>query len=105
MADSDSTACSPSPQIAETLSIGEQAAHDYAPFLFHLFPCLRRSARSRTRVLADGREVLRGAAYERRRRQVLERDEFRCVAWGPITLSRFTIATSAAWGVTTDSPA
>jgi hypothetical protein len=39
MADSILLDCNPSPQIdtAETLSIGEQAAHDCAPFLFHVF--------------------------------------------------------------------
>jgi hypothetical protein len=48
MADSDSTACSPSPQIdtAETLLIGEQVARECAPILF-LFPGIRRKAKTR----------------------------------------------------------
>jgi 5-methylcytosine-specific restriction endonuclease McrA len=39
-------------------------------------------SRSRTRTLPDGREILSGYRYEIRRRQVLQRDEFRCVACG-----------------------
>jgi 5-methylcytosine-specific restriction endonuclease McrA len=39
-------------------------------------------SRSRTRTLPDGREILSGYRYELRRRQVLQRDEFRCVACG-----------------------
>ena len=38
--------------------------------------------RSRTRVLADGREICRGAAYERRRQQILKRDGRLCVRCG-----------------------
>jgi hypothetical protein len=81
MADLDSTACSPSPQIdtTEPLRIANEAARSCVPLLFR-FSSIRRHSRSRKRTLLDGREVLRGAAYERRRRQVLQRDEFRCVA-------------------------
>ncbi len=39
----------------------------------------RKSPRSRIRTTPDGREILRGAAYERRRKKVLERDGGRCV--------------------------
>ena len=37
---------------------------------------------SRVCITWDGREVLRGAAYERRRRQVLKRDGYRCSRCG-----------------------
>ncbi len=43
---------------------------------------LPRRQKSRVRVLPDGRKVLRGAAYQRRRRQVLERDGGRCAQCG-----------------------
>jgi 5-methylcytosine-specific restriction endonuclease McrA len=49
------------------------------------FPCkkkFRNHSRSRARVLGDGREILSGAAYERRRREVLKRDDYRCVSCG-----------------------
>lgn len=48
-----------------------------------LFSALRPVCRrSRARILSDGREICTGAAYERRRRQVLQRDGFRCVRCG-----------------------
>ena len=39
-------------------------------------------SRSLARTLPDGREILSGYRYKLRRRLVLQRDEFRCVACG-----------------------
>ena len=82
MASSDITA-SPSSEIdtVETRRIANEAARSCVPLLFR-FPSIRRHSRSRTRTLPDGREVLRGAAYERRRHEVLERDDYTCVHCG-----------------------
>ncbi|MGE5057235.1 MAG: HNH endonuclease signature motif containing protein [Acidobacteriota bacterium] len=77
MADSDSTA-SPQIDISETLRIGEEVAREIG----FLFPRIKKYSRSRTRVMPDGREILRGAAYERRRREVLRRDDYRCASCG-----------------------
>lgn len=38
--------------------------------------------RSRIRLLPDGREIRRGYAYEKRRRDVLKRDGWECVRCG-----------------------
>src|SRR5579872_895104 len=45
-------------------------------------PKPRERKRSRIRVLPDGREVRRGYQYEKRRREVLKRDEYACVRCG-----------------------
>jgi 5-methylcytosine-specific restriction endonuclease McrA len=42
----------------------------------------RRSARSRMRTTPDEREILSGYRYEQRRREILRRDDFRCVLCG-----------------------
>jgi 5-methylcytosine-specific restriction endonuclease McrA len=44
----------------------------------HRKPTHRRSARSRKRTTLDEREILSGYQYEKRRREVLKRDGYRC---------------------------
>lgn len=41
-----------------------------------------RSVRRRSRALADGREILSHADYAARRKEVLARDDWRCVRCG-----------------------
>lgn len=49
---------------------------------FNFYSSLRSNRKSRVRILRDGREILGGYAYDRRRLDVLRRDRFNCTQCG-----------------------